>query len=137
MAFMKMTKGTLGLFAGVALAAFCAVRGCQEAMEPNAPGETNTQQFFRGAAKAPVEAVQGAIEGVTSAFDSHDVTRALEQVDEAGRKIDQGVRDYQQGHGGSSSRGSGQIGVELPDYVPGEIPGGPPPAEDDKPQPNH
>ena len=54
MAFMKMTKGTLGLFAGVALAAFATVRGCQEAAEPNAPGETNTQQFFDGAARAPV-----------------------------------------------------------------------------------
>ncbi len=130
MAFMKMTKGTLGLVAGTALAVFATVNGVQEASKDNPPGETNTEQFFRGFVRAPVDAFKGAV----SAFDRDDVKGVIESVEGAGRTVIEGAGDYIDGRTGSdtSRRNPGPV-EPLPDYVPGNVTGETP---KDTPEPN-
>lgn len=135
MAFLKMTKGTLGLVAGVALAAFATVNGVQEAAKDNQPGETNTEQFFRGFVRAPIDAVKGAVKGVSEAFDSDDVKGALENAEEAGRRVIEGTGGYidsRSDTAGTRRRNAGPV-EPLPDYVPGNASGEPP---KDAPEPN-
>lgn len=124
MAFMKMTKGTLGLFAGIALTAFAAVRGCQEAIKDNPPGVSNTEQFFSGAARAPVDAVKGVANGIFSAFDSGDVKEVLEGAEKAGRSVVEGAGDYMDSKTGTRKY-PGPV-EPLPDYVPGDTTVSPP-----------
>ncbi len=131
MGFKSAVGTTMGVLTAVAVSVFSIIPGCQEMAKPNGPGETNGQQFFRGAARSTVQAVKGGIEGLTSAFTSQDVTRALEQVDDAGRRVQEGVDQYQRNRGGGSSAPSGDIiGVPKPDYVPGPIPGDAPAAQE-------
>ena len=127
MGFKSAVGTTMGVLTAVAVSVFSIIPGCQEMAKPNGPDETNGQQFFRGAARSTVKAVKGGVEGLTGAFTSKDVTRALEQVDSAGRRIQEGVDQYQRNRGGSTSSAPGDnIGVPKPDYVPGVIPGDPP-----------
>ncbi|MBK9584672.1 MAG: hypothetical protein KA099_03885 [Alphaproteobacteria bacterium] len=128
MGFKSALGTVMGGLTALAVAAFSVVPGCQEMMKPNGPDETNTQQFFRGAVRGPVDAVKGGAEGLSGAFSAKDVERVLENADKAGRTIQQGVDQYQRNRGGgSSSAPSDIIGVPKPDYVPGVIPGDPAP----------
>lgn len=131
MAFLKMTKGTLGLVAGVALGAFATVNGVMESAKDNKPGETNTEQFFRGFVRAPVDAFKGAV----SAFDRNDVKGVIEGVEGAGRTVIEGAGDYIDSRSGSdTSRRRSPGPVEpLPDYVPGNATNEP---RKDSPEPN-
>ena len=93
MSFFKMATGTLGVIFASALAITAGVRGCSEAVKDNAPGETNTEQFFKGAGDAAKDSVEGTAKSLTD-FDSKDVTRVLEKTEEFGKKIYDGVADY-------------------------------------------
>lgn len=126
MAFKKVLGGTLGLFAGVAVAVVSIVPGCQEAWKPNNPGETDGEQFVRGASRGVVNALQAGFEGVTSAVTPQNVERVLENADKARTNIQQGVDQYNRNRGGGSSSAPGgavEPGVLLPPYEPRTIPG--------------
>ncbi len=130
MAFKKMLGGALGLFTAVAVTAVSIVPGCKEAWKDNAPGETDGEQFVRGASRGVVNALQAGFEGATSAITPENVGKVLENADKAGRNIQQGVDQYRQkSGGGTTSTPSGTVapGVLLPPYEPRPIPGDPAP----------
>ncbi|MBK6895132.1 MAG: hypothetical protein IPH06_00880 [Alphaproteobacteria bacterium] len=126
--FKKVASGTLGFLFAVVVGAVSVVPGCREAMKDNQPGETDGEQFVRGASRGVVNAFQAGFEGATSAITPQNVEKVLENADRAGRNIQEGVDQYQRNRGGgSSSAPSDIIGVPKPDYVPGVIPGDPAP----------
>ena len=126
MGFKSALGSTMGVLTGVAVSVFSIVPGCQEAWKENPPGVSNTQQFFAGAVRGPVDALKGAAEGLSNAFSAQDVEKVLDDAGRAGRTLQEGVDRYQQRRSGDSTSASGgavEPGVVLPPYEPRPIPG--------------